>query len=239
MRTENGNAGDVLVALAEHHDVGAAFGLVSIHNQPLVDALVGAGRYVPVRHEATCVSAADAYARVAGTLGIAVTSTGTGAGNAAGALVEALTAGSAVLHVTGQIDSPYLGLGRGVIHETRDQLGMLAAVSKQARRVTAARDVAAILAGAAAQALAAPAGPVSVEIPIDLQYAKTAAFTPAAPQPSASAEPSAIDEAVTLVAGARRPLVWLGGGAVGAAAEIAELVTRLGAGVLTSNAGRG
>lgn len=234
------NAGDVLVELAKHHGVERVFGIVSIHNQPLVDALVAAGRYVAVRHEATCVSAADAYARVAGRLGIAVTSTGTGAGNAAGALVEALTAGSAVLHVTGQIDSPFLGQGRGVIHETKDQLGMLTAVSKRALTVGATDRVAATLADAAALALAPPAGPVSVEVPTDLQYGRVAdRFSPVEPQRPAAPEPAELGAAVALLAAAKRPLVWLGGGAIGAGTEIAALVDRLGAGVLTSNAGRG
>ena len=120
----------VLCELAAEHDVRAAFGIVSVHNQPLVDALVAAGRYTAVRHEATAVNAADGYSRVAASLGLAVTSTGTGAGNAAGSLVEALTAGSRVLHVTGNIDSDHLGEGRGVIHETKAQDRMLEAVSK-------------------------------------------------------------------------------------------------------------
>jgi acetolactate synthase-1/2/3 large subunit len=237
---ETRNAGDTLVELAEHHGTERAFGIVSIHNQPLVDALVVAGRYVAVRHEATCVSAADAYARVTGRLGIAVTSTGTGAGNAAGALVEALTAGSPLLHVTGQIDSPFRGQGRGVIHETKDQLGMLAAVSKDASTIGSAAQVVTTLAEAAALALSAPRGPVSVEIPIDIQYDGTAAgFVPARQRHRSPPDPTAVDAAVKLITASKRPLVWLGGGATGAGEEVAALVDKLAAGVLTSNAGRG
>jgi acetolactate synthase-1/2/3 large subunit len=49
-----------LCALASEFDVTAAFGVVSIHNQPIVDALVADDRYIAVRHEATAVNAADA-----------------------------------------------------------------------------------------------------------------------------------------------------------------------------------
>ena len=85
------------------------FGIVSVHNLPLVEAVDRDLRFVPVRHEAAAVNAADALRTRPGRLGCALTSTGTGAGNAAGSLIEALTAGSPVLHVTGQIDSEYLG----------------------------------------------------------------------------------------------------------------------------------
>lgn len=238
--SRSGNAGDALVAIARHHDVTAAFGLVSIHNQPLVDALVADHRYVAVRHEATTVSAADAYARVSGGLGIAVTSTGTGAGNAAGSLIESLTAGSPVLHVTGQIDSQYLGGGRGVIHETKDQRGMLTAISKDAYTVTTAEQTGPALVTAAGTALTGPRGPVSVEIPIDLQYATTR-WDHAADGvvPPTRPDPDAIEKAASIIRQARRPLIWLGGGAIGASDAIEALLWSTRAGVLTSNAGRG
>lgn len=102
-RVRGAAAGRTLCTLAEHHGITHAFGVVSIHNQPIVDALAADGRFVPVRHEATTVSAADGFSRVAETLGMAITSTGTGAGNAAGSLIEATTAGSRILHVTGNI----------------------------------------------------------------------------------------------------------------------------------------
>src|SRR4051794_23760463 len=138
------SGGDLLVALMDALEVDTAFGLVSVHNLPLVDAVAASRRFVPVRHEAAAVGAADAWGRVSSRPGVAITSTGTGAGNAAGALVEALTAGSALLHVTGQIPSSHLGGGKGFIHETKDQLGMLSATSKAAFTVTSAAQAPAI-----------------------------------------------------------------------------------------------
>ncbi len=112
---------------------------------------------------------ADAYARVTGTLGACVTSTGTGAGNAAGALVEAVTAGTPMLHLTGQIESPYLDRDLGYIHEHPAQLAMLKAVGKDAFRIRNPATALATLREAARLAQTPPCGPVSIEIPIDVQ----------------------------------------------------------------------
>ncbi|GAA1205324.1 thiamine pyrophosphate-binding protein [Prauserella alba] len=244
------HGGDLLVRLAREHGVDAVFGVVSVHNLPLVDALARAGLFVPVRHEAAAVNAADAYARVSNGLGIAVTSTGTGAGNAAGALIEAQTASSSVLHVTGQIDAAYLDSGRGVIHETRDQLGMLRAVSAHAERIETASAAAAVLWEAAREAAATASGPASVEWPIDLQYAQQPAEPPA-PNPSTvddqdrsvdgttGVHPVDVATAVELLGASRRPVIWAGGGAVSAGDSVRLLAEHLDAAVVTSNSGRG
>lgn len=218
-----------------------AFGVVSVHNLPLVDAVDRRLRFVPVRHEQAAVNAADGYARARQHIGVALTSTGTGAGNAAGSLIESLTAGSAVLHVTGQIDSRWLGHGRGVIHEAPDQIGMLRAISKTAARVDRHTGARTVLRRAAAAALQPPRGPVSVEWPIDLQYVADGDDPDDGDTaPAADAfDTTGIEQAAELIRAARRPLVWVGGGAVAARAGVEQLLTRTGAGLLTSNAGRG
>lgn len=233
------NGGDLLVDVLESLGVDCAFGIVSVHNLPLIDALNRRMRFVPVRHEAAAVNAADGYSRASRRLGVAVTSTGTGAGNAAGSMIESLTAGSSVLHVTGQIPSQHLGSTRGVIHETKDQLGMLTAVSKYAWSVGPRDAAGQVLRTAAATALAAPTGPVSVEWPIDLQYAFPRDGNPVAVPRSAAPDSTAVESAADLIASASRPLVWLGGGARDAREKVRHLVEKLQAGVLTSNAGRG
>lgn len=238
MRHDNG--GDLLVTVLRELGIDTVFGIVSVHNLPLVEAVDRELRFVPVRHEASAVNAADAYGRARGTLGCALTSTGTGAGNAAGSLIEALSAGSSVLHVTGQVESEFLGGGRGFIHETKDQLGMLRAVSAYAATVPDATRAGRILREAARSALTAPGGPASVEWPIDLQYtaqtdepAEHAEAAPAAPTESE------LTAAGALLASARRPLVWAGGGANTARGELARLLEATGAGLITSNSGRG
>jgi acetolactate synthase-1/2/3 large subunit len=240
-KLSHGNGGDLLVRIMRDNGVDTAFGIVSVHNLPLVEAVAAQLRFVPVRHEAAAVNAADGYARACGGLGVAITSTGTGAGNAAGSLVEALAAGSRVLHVTGQIDSPYLGQGRGVIHETRDQLGMLTAVSKHAATVTSAADAESVIRQAVRQAKSVPCGPSSVEWPIDLQYARheITARGPETADPLPAPEEAALTRAAALIAVAERPVIWAGGGATGARDQVRELAECLGAPVFTSNSGRG
>ncbi|MFE6591194.1 thiamine pyrophosphate-binding protein [Streptomyces sp. NPDC057781] len=236
------HGGGLLAAHLKSLGVDTVFGIVSVHNLPLVEAVEADPelRFVPVRHEASAVNAADAYGRARGSIGCALTSTGTGAGNAAGSLIEALASGTSVLHITGQVESAYLGSGRGYIHETKDQPGMLAAVSKYAATVTSARDAGRVLREASAAALTAPGGPASVEWPIDLQYAvqeDDGSSTPVADVPMP--DPSRLAAARDLLASARRPLIWAGGGANTARDQLLALLEATGAGLLTSNSGRG
>lgn len=239
--------GDVLVSVMRRHGIDTAFGVVSIHNLPLVEAVARDLNFVEVRHEAAAVNAADGYARASGRIGVALTSTGTGAGNAAGSMIEALTAGSRVLHVTGQIETEFLtpepaSSSRGVIHEFPRQRQMLDAVSAYAATVTDAKDAEAELEAAIARILSAPQGPASVEWPTDLQYLASPQEQRAADvrsgQPPAP-DTAALDRAAAVLAAAERPLLWLGGGAAGAGDELRALAHRLGAGILTSNSGRG
>ena len=110
----------------------ADISVISIHNMPLLDAIARQGRirFVPARGEADAMNMADAYARVRRTLGVCITSTGTAAVNAAGAPVEALTAGSPVLPITTQIDRPFMDRDRASIHDVPRQSDMLKAISK-------------------------------------------------------------------------------------------------------------
>ncbi|TSD55831.1 thiamine pyrophosphate-binding protein [Aeromicrobium piscarium] len=234
--------GDILVDVMRRHGVEVAFGVVSIHNLPLVEAVDRELRFVPVRHEAAAVNAADGYARATGRFGVAITSTGTGAGNAAGSMLEALSAGSRVLHITGQIDSEHLGSGRGVIHEVPRQLQMLESISRFARTVEHVDDAERVLEDAIADLQTLPHAPASIEWPIDLQYLgepeRQVAASPVIGEPR-SPEDDEIEAAAALLRSARRPLLWAGGGARTIGAPLRELIERVGAGLLTSNAGRG
>jgi len=183
---------------------------------------------------------ADAYARVTGSLGVAFTSTGTAAGNAAGALIEALTAGSPVLHITGQVESEHLDRNRAYIHEAPAQLQMLQAVSKAAYRITTALELVPVLTRAAQAALSAPGGPVSVEIPVDVQSAPVAMPTrlPDLEPRAVPALDSDVDSLAKLLQASRRPMILLGGGARGSELEV-EALASLGIGFVTSTNGRG
>jgi acetolactate synthase-1/2/3 large subunit len=234
--------GTVIAAFLEQCGVKAAFGVISIHNMPILDAFGERGqiRFVMARGEAGATNMADAYARTTGTLGVTVTSTGTAAGNAAGSMVEAITAGTPLLHLTGQIDSPYLDQNLGFIHENNKQLEMLSAVSKAAFRVRSPETALGIVKRAVQIALTAPTGPVSVEIPIDIQQALIDMPADLSPLPINVQVPSvaAIDELAQRLMKAKRPLLWLGGGARKAGKQVERLV-KMGFGVVTTTQGRG
>lgn len=234
--------GAAIAAFLEECGVKAAFGVISIHNMPILDAFNERGkiRFVMARGEAGGTNMADAYARTTGGLGVCLTSTGTAAGNAAGAMVEALTAGTPLLHLTGQIETPYLDQSLSYIHEAPDQLTMLQAVSKTAFRVRSVETALSTIKLAVQTALTAPTGPVSVEIPIDIQAALMPLPADLKPLPVVAHQPSAhaLDELADRLAKARRPLLWLGGGARHAGAAVARLLA-MGLGVVSSTQGRG
>src|SRR5215468_6139933 len=112
---------DALLKELERIGTDTVFGIISIHNIPFYDAIErhGSFRVVTGRHEGAVVNMADAYARISGKLGVALTSTGTGAGNAAGALIESWNGGAPLLHVTGQVASHLADTGRGYIHDSK------------------------------------------------------------------------------------------------------------------------
>jgi acetolactate synthase-1/2/3 large subunit len=234
--------GELAARFLELCGVKAAFGVISIHNMPILDAFNTRQkiRFVSSRGEAGACNMADAYARVTGRLGVCVTSTGTGAGNAAGALIEALTAGTPMLHLTGQIESDYLDRDLGFIHEAPQQLAMLQAVGKAAFRIRNAETALATLREAHRLAFTAPCGPVSIEIPIDIQASLMDLPADLAPLALQPVQPDAAQVAAlaAYLKTAKRPLLWLGGGARGARAAAQRFVD-MGWGVVTSVQGRG
>jgi acetolactate synthase-1/2/3 large subunit len=231
--------GDLVAHALAEIGVTTVFGVISIHNMPILDAIARHNRirFVPARSEAGAMNMADAYARVSRSLGVVITSTGTAAGNAAGSQVEALTAGSPVLHITSQIDRPYMDRDRAAIHDVPRQADMLRAISKAYFRVWEGRTAVGMVEAAARAALTAPRGPVSLEIPIDVQreriprpsHVGIGTIVPQAP------EPGLLDALAGMVAQARRPMLWLGGGAREAGAAALELVERGIAAVSSTN----
>ncbi|MCG6656779.1 thiamine pyrophosphate-binding protein [Halomonas campisalis] len=218
--------GEAIARTLEAYAVSAVYGVISIHNLPIADAVGRRDkiRFVPARGEAGSVTMADAHTRV-GSLGVALTSTGAGAGNAIGGLLEALNAGTPLLHITGQVEKAYLDRDAGFIHETKDQLTFLRASSKAAYRVCTPEQAVPLLHRAIREAMTLPRGPVSLEIPIDIQaspveWVETSPVAPATPAPVADAE---IDALAERLATARRPLLWIGGGTL----EASEAVRRL------------
>ncbi|WP_151980056.1 thiamine pyrophosphate-binding protein [Acinetobacter guerrae] len=240
--TERVNVGEAIARLLEEHDVNSIYGVISIHNLPIADA-VGRRekiRFVAARGEAGAVTMADAHARFKG-LGVALTSTGAGAGNAVGSLIEAMNAASPVLHLTGQVEREYLDRDASFIHETKDQLTFLRASSKAAFRITSPDNAIGVISEAIRVATTIPMGPVSVELPIDVQAAEI--DLPLDLSPVKAMQLPAVDETqvqllVDQIKQAKRPVFWIGGGALNSVDEI-KAIADLGIPVVSSTHGRG
>lgn len=234
--------GDAIARTLEQYQVEAIYGVISIHNLPIADAVGQRGniRFVPARGEAGSVTMADAHGRFSG-LGVALTSTGAGAGNAVGALVEAMNACTPLLHLTGQVEKAWLDADTGFIHETRDQLTFLKASSKRAYRISNANQAIAILHKAIQDAQTPPCGPVSVEIPIDIQSANiplSLVTAPVKPTSVATVDPAIVDALWGQLKQAKQPLLWLGGGALRSADAVKKLADA-GITVISSTHARG
>ncbi|WP_336721253.1 thiamine pyrophosphate-binding protein [Acinetobacter soli] len=240
--TERVNVGEAIARLLEAHAVNSIYGVISIHNLPIADA-VGRRekiRFVAARGEAGAVTMADAHARFKG-LGVALTSTGAGAGNAVGSLIEAMNAGSPVLHLTGQVEREYLDRDASFIHETKDQLTFLRASSKAAFRITSPDHAIGIIREAIRVATTVPMGPVSVELPIDVQAAEIDLphdLSPVQPLQLPQVDESHVDYLVSQLQSAKRAVFWIGGGALDCVDEI-KAIADLGIPVVSSTHGRG
>lgn len=227
--------------------IGAStvFGIASVHNIPILDAISRRNeiRFVMARGEVGAAHMADGYARASNNLGVVMTSTGPGAANAVAGLVEARTASTPVLHITGQNPLGVIGRGTGAVHDVDDQLGMLECTSKAAFRIRSAAEALGVLTRAAMTALTAPRGPVSIEVPIDVQKycierpPNLDTFSLELPPPVAPSG-QVLDQLADMAAAAKRPMLWLGNGAAGAGAPASALLD-MGFGMVTSWNGRG
>lgn len=233
--------GDLIARTLADLGVSTVFGVISIHNMPILDAIGRQGRirFVPARGEAGAMNMADAYARVSRSLGVAITSTGTAAGNAAGSQVEALTAGSPVLHITTQVDRAFMDRDRAAIHDVPRQADMLKAISKDYIRVWEPASAVDAVVAAARAALTAPTGPVALEIPVDVQRLGAHPRAQSARCQIVPQKPddALLDSLAEMVLRAKRPMLWLGGGARGATAAATALADR-GFGIVTTTNGR-
>lgn len=237
--------GDLAAEFLARCGVKVAFGVISVHNVPILDGIAAQKRvrFVMTRGEMGASHMADGYARASGGLGVLITSTGPGAANACSGLLEAGFAGTPVLHITGQTPSKGIARGQGAVHDVPDQLGMLKSVSKAAYRVKSAEEALGVLTRAAVEALTPRMGPVSVEIPFDIERTpleRPAAFDrfvlPLPPRRVPQGEE--LGQLVELVAKARRPMLWLGNGARHAG-DAARRLLELGFGMVNSQAAQG
>jgi acetolactate synthase-1/2/3 large subunit len=231
---------ETLRALGVEH----VFGIVSVHNIPIYDAIGRGGGITPisVRHEQGALHAADGYARATGKLGVAITSTGPGVTNSMTGLFEASFASSPVLMITGQIDSAYYGKGKGFLHEAEQQVAMLRTIAGRAESVRRPEEIPETIFRVASSVMTGRPQPGAVEIPVDFQYARGDFDIPAVEGwPRMRPNRDALNRAAALLREAKRPVIWAGGGVITANAgdTLTRLAEALNAPVFTSVTGRG
>lgn len=201
----------------------------------------GAVRFVGSRHEQGAAYMAFGYARSTGRTGVYTVVPGPGVLNSTAALCSAYATNAPVLCLTGQIPSAAIGKGIGYLHELPDQLATLRSLTRWAERILRPQDAPAVLNEAFARLGSGRRGPVSIEMPMDIMglQADVQLADEARMLATPALDTDRIAEAAKLLAGARRPMIVVGGGAVEAPAELLELATMLQAPVVSFRSGRG
>lgn len=237
--------GHLVVESLEALGAEVVFGIPGTHSLSIWEGL----RTSPIkafvlRTELDAGFAADGYARASGRPATLVLTTGPAALMALAALMEAAAVHVPVVAIASQIPRELIGRGRGYLHELDDQLASFEPVVKWAARAEGANEIPTLLAEAWRHAQAPPSGPVFLEIPVDVLRGEIDLDLPRGLNvsvPSVSAPTNAIAEAARLVEGAKRPVIWAGGGVQRSAAwgELAVLAERLDAPVATTYMGKG
>lgn len=233
--------GQALVDALVDHGVDVVFGIPGTHNLEIYRHLALQGvRHVSTRHEQGAGYAADGYARTTGRVGVAVVTSGPALLNTAAAVGQAWSDSVPVLVVSPGLPLRHPATGNGLLHESRDQGAAMAALSAASLRATSVAEIPTAVAQAFAIMTSGRPRPVHLEVPLDV-LAESAEVPRVAPLARAAAVPTddALARAVERLAAAERPVLVVGGGAKGAAAQVRDLAERLGAPVVTTTNGKG
>ncbi len=235
---------EAIVQTLVRQGVDTIFGLPGVQTYELFDALHKAQdqiNLVTVRHEQAAAYMAFGYAQSTGKVGVYTVVPGPGVLNSAAALSTAYACNTPVLCVTSEINSAGIGKRHGLLHELPDQLGTLQSFIKWADMIKSPEEAPAKIEEAFRQMLNGQPGPVALETPHDIMGVRGDVDIPKTFARSEPAEPMAgkVTEAAKLIAGAKRPMIFVGGGAKHAGEEVVELAERLGAPVGSYITGRG
>uniref|UniRef100_E6VJ60 Thiamine pyrophosphate protein domain protein TPP-binding protein n=1 Tax=Rhodopseudomonas palustris (strain DX-1) TaxID=652103 RepID=E6VJ60_RHOPX len=234
--------GEAIVQGLVAHGVDTVFGLPGAQIYGLFDGFAKAQlKVIGARHEQACGYMAFGYARASGKPGVFSVVPGPGVLNASAALLTAFGCNEPVMCLTGQVPSAYLGKGRGHLHEMPDQLATLRSFIKWAERIEYPGNAPALVARAFQEMMSGRRGPVALEMPWDVftQATETGAaqkldlIAPPAPDPDRGAA------AAKLIAASKRPMIFVGAGALEAGDEILELAEMIDAPVVAFRSGRG
>ena len=236
--------GQLLAAQLAAEGVADLFAVPGVQLDWALDPLADAGiRLVVPRHEQATSYMADGYARTSGRPGVCMVVPGPGVLNATAGLATAWACSSPVLMIAGQIPSPAIGRGWGLLHEVPGQTELLRSLAKWHHRVRDAAEMPGAVHEAFARLREDAPRPVVLEVPPDVLQARAEAGVPLAPARDRRRAPSprALAQVLARVREARTPVIVAGGGARASAAGDALLVLarRLGAPLVVTESGKG
>lgn len=228
--TEMTGAEMVIAALADQ-GVEHIFGYPGGAVLPIYDALFQQDkvRHILVRHEQGAVHAAEGYARSTGKVGAVLVTSGPGATNAVTGLTDALCDSVPLVVITGQV--PTHLIGNDAFQEC-DTVGITRPCTKYNYLVKSVADLPRVLHEAFHIASSGRPGPVVVDIPKDIQFAKGRYFKPTefdhrGYRPKLKGDPDKIKRAVEMMAAAKRPLFYTGGGVINSGPRASDLLREL------------
>jgi len=220
----------VIQALADQ-GVAHIFGYPGGAVLPIYDALFQQDkvRHILVRHEQGAVHAAEGYARSTGKVGCVLVTSGPGATNAVAGLTDALMDSIPIVCITGQV--PTHLIGNDAFQEC-DTVGITRPCTKHNYLVKSIADLPRVLHEAFYVASSGRPGPVVVDIPKDIQfasgaYAKPNEFPHRGYRPKLDGDSDKIKAAVALMAAAKRPLFYTGGGVINSGPAASRLLREL------------
>ncbi|MGL6455165.1 acetolactate synthase 2 catalytic subunit [Aeromonas caviae] len=212
------NGAQFLVQALKKQGVTQVFGYPGGAIMPVYDALYDGGlAHQLCRHEQGAAMAAVGYARASGQVGVCIATSGPGATNLVTGLAEALLDSVPLVAISGQV--PCAAVGTDAFQEV-DVLGMSLSCTKHSFMVTDPADLGRVIAEAFAIATEGRPGPVLIDLPKDVQLAAVPSQSPlfAVEEPE-PLNPAELTVARTLLAGAERPVLYVGGGVGMANAE--------------------
>lgn len=196
---------------------------------PIYDALFNEPRlqHVLVRHEQGATHAAEGYARSTGKPGVVLVTSGPGATNAITGIVDALMDSIPLVVITGQVATHLIGTDA---FQECDTIGITRPCTKHNYLVKSVEELPRIIHEAFHIATSGRPGPVVIDIPKDVQFAKAVYKGPKDVvhahnyAPRTKADPARIAEAVALIAQARKPILYTGGGVINAGPRASALL---------------
>ena len=233
--------GEAVMKLLAAYQVDTVFGMAGTMTLELYRGLASAGiRHVQCRNEQGASLMADGYARGTGKPGVCTLIGGPGVTNAATGIAQAYSDSQPMLVISGASPAPTHGKGWGAIHELNDQAAVTAGFTAFSAMIRYPDEVPELIARAYAVFRGSRPRPVHLSLPRDVlplpvEAEWKARRAPSRPMP----DPSVIEDAAQRLAQATRPLVFVGGGAIGTRPPLTYIAERVGAPVLSTNAGKG